>query len=145
MRHDRQPFSAAHETISDNSATRRSLAKQIYNSRRLRSSFLPQSILAEPGWDILLLLYGVERSQERLGVIGVCASIDAPQTTAYRWIEKLIEAGLVVRTRHPTDGRVSWLSLSKRGTTQLDRYFDRVMLQESRTLTRGRSPCILFD
>lgn len=118
---------------------RRAFAKKVFSIRRIRSGYFPEELFADPAWDILLLLYGVEQSQERLSVSAVCSSIDTPATTALRWIEKLEHAGMLVRQKHPTDRRVSWLSLSDDCVARLDRFFDAALsIQMSACARRPR-------
>lgn len=116
-----------HSIASGLPLLRQAFAWKIYKSRRVRSSFLPENLFAEPAWDILLLLYGVEDSRERLGVSAVCSSAGAPPTTVLRWIDKLERAGMVVRDDHPRDRRVSLLRLSEDCRERLDRYFDAAL------------------
>ena len=97
---------------------------QIYEMRRLRQQFLPQSILAEPAWDILLTLYIGQENQVRINVSDVCASASVPAATATRWIKKLINLGLVEITANPMDGRASWVSLSGDATRRLENFCD---------------------
>lgn len=131
-------LSAIQSLILGQPVFRRAFAGKVYSIRRLRNRFFPEDLFAEPAWDILLLLYGVEQSQERLSVSAVCASVDAPQTTVLRWIDKLEQAGLLVRQKHPTDGRVSWLGLSTECVSRLDRFFDTALsVQVSPCTKRG--------
>ncbi len=106
---------------SDHRAT---LAKQYYDHRRRRDHFLPPSLLGEPSWDIILILYWAQKVQQRMTVSSVSASAAAPQTTALRHIDHLCASGLLARERHPTDGRVSWLSLTETAERRMDDYFD---------------------
>lgn len=120
-------LSSIQSLISGQAVFRRAFAGKVFSIRRARSRFFPQELFAEPAWDILLLLYGVEPSQERLSISAVCASVDSPPTTVLRWIEKLEEAGLLVRQKHPTDRRVNWLKLSDDCVDRLDRFFDSAL------------------
>jgi DNA-binding MarR family transcriptional regulator len=106
---------------------RASLAKQYYDQRRRRERFLPANLLGEPAWDILLTLYWAQKAQQRMSVSGVSASAAAPATTALRYIEQLCSSGIIARERHPTDGRMSWLSLTESAEQRMDGYFDGVL------------------
>jgi DNA-binding MarR family transcriptional regulator len=116
--------SAAEIVVPDDRAA---LAKQYYEHRRRRERFLPTSLMGEPAWDILLILYWAQKVQQRMSVSSVTASAAAPQTTALRHIEHLCGTGIIVRERHPTDGRVSWLSLSEAAEAKMDAYFDWIL------------------
>jgi len=120
-------LSAIQSLITGQPIFRRSFASKTYSVRRIRSRFFPEDLFADPAWDILLLLYGVEQSRERLSVSAVAASIGTPQTTALRWIEKLEREGMLIRQKHPTDRRVSLLSLSEECVKRMDRFFDSAL------------------
>lgn len=130
MLNDNGPPCIPAESVAADPTTKRRFAAQIYRTRELRTRFFPGSLFAEPAWDILLLIYGVEPSRERLSVSAVCASAGAPYTTVFRWIEKLIQEGLIVREEHPRDRRAHLLHLSERATALLDAYFDQVLTTE---------------
>lgn len=102
-------------------------AKWLYDQRRRREQFLPGELFGEPAWDILLILYWARHSQRRLSVSSVCASAGAPSTTALRHIEHLCRSGHVVRQPHPTDRRISWLSLSNDADERIGRYLESLL------------------
>ena len=130
-------LSAIQSLVMGQPMFRRAFASKVYETRRIRSRFFPDDLFSEPAWDILLLLYGVERSQERLSVSAVCASVGAPATTVLRWIEKLEHASLVSRQKHPTDKRVSWLHLTQDCISRLDQFFDSALALQMSPLARG--------
>jgi DNA-binding MarR family transcriptional regulator len=103
-------------------ATKSELAKYLYETRRLREKFLPPDLFAEPAWDILLLLYWAGESGQRMSISAVCCSAGVPETTAQRWIQKLLETGMLNKEPHPTDLRVSWLTLSAQAKASLEEY-----------------------
>ncbi len=102
-------------------------AKWLYDERRRRERYLPPELFGEPAWDILLILYWAQHSQRRLSVSAVSASAGAPHTTALRYIEHLCRSGYIVRTPHPTDRRMSWLSLSDDADQRIGLYLDRTL------------------
>jgi DNA-binding MarR family transcriptional regulator len=104
--------------------SRAAFAERVYKLRRLRSKYFPEGLFADPAWDILLLLYSLEQGGKRISISAVCASAGVPVTTGHRWIERLIEAGLVERERHPSDRRMVWLRLSPATVERLDAYLD---------------------
>lgn len=105
---------------------RAEIAKRLYDQRRRRELFLPADLFGEPSWDILLILYWARHSQRRLTVSAVCASSGAPTTTALRYIDHLLRTGQIAKQRHPTDRRVSWLSLSDETDCKIGQYIDRI-------------------
>lgn len=105
---------------------RAEFAKKLYDQRRRREQFLPAELFGEPAWDILLILYWARHSQRRLSVSAVCASSGAPSTTALRYIEHLLQTGQIAKERHPTDGRISWLSLTDEADFKIGQFLDRI-------------------
>lgn len=130
-------LSAIQSLVNGQPVFRRAFASKVYAIRRTRDRFFPNDLFAEPAWDILLLLYGVEQSQERLSISAVCASVGAPATTVLRWIDKLEMAGLISRQKHPTDRRVSWLQLTRDCISRLDRFFDTALALQVSPCSRG--------
>jgi DNA-binding MarR family transcriptional regulator len=106
-----------------------SAASEIYRMRRARDRIMPQGLMGEPAWDILLALYSEE--PDNLTVSSVCFGAGVPQSTALRWIGTLTKIGLVVRSLHPRDGRLILLSLSDEGRLVVERCL-KAMLRASR-------------
>jgi DNA-binding MarR family transcriptional regulator len=106
------------------------LAGAIYGARRERRHFFPDTLFADPAWDILLTLYCAEIDGEALSVSAVCVSADVPQTTALRWLNVLVEMRLVERCAHPTDGRSQLVRLTRDSRTKMDQYFSRISLRQ---------------
>lgn len=122
------------DSLDDVAGTRESdrtkraeFATRVYRSRRLRGKYFAEGLFADAAWDILLLLYSLEAEGKRVSVSAVCASAGVPESTGHRWIERLIDAGLVIRERHPSDRRVNWVRLSDRTVQAMDRYFDDLL------------------
>ena len=103
---------------------RAGFADRVYRSRRMRSRYFPEHLFADPAWDILLLLYSLQPSGRQVSISAVCSSAGVPESTGHRWIEKLIQAGLVSREKHPKDRRVNWVRLSDGTVERLNAYFD---------------------
>ena len=60
------------------------LACRMYDARRARAKFLPNSMLGEPVWDMLLALYCLPSRNMRLSITGLCHAAGVPPTTALR-------------------------------------------------------------
>lgn len=106
---------------------RAGFADRVYRGRRLRARYFPEDLFADPAWDILLLLYSLEPSGKQVSISAVCSSAGVPESTGHRWIEKLIQAGLVIREKHPNDRRVNWVRLSDLTLNRLHAYFDELI------------------
>lgn len=109
------------------SARRIAFARWVYQSRRLRSDFFPDELFTDPAWDVLLMLYSAEHADKPLTLSSVCATAGVPETTAYRWVERLITAGLALRQAHPSDRRATLLRLKSETIERLDKYLDALV------------------
>jgi DNA-binding MarR family transcriptional regulator len=112
------------------------LAGAIYGARRERRHFFPETLFADPAWDILLTLYCAETEGETLCVSAVCVSADVPQTTALRWVNVLAELGFLEKCPHPTDGRSQLIRLTPESRTKMDQYFSRISQRQLQTATK---------
>lgn len=116
-----------HNVDSLSVVDRGTVADRVYRSRRLRDKYFPERLFADPAWDMLLLLYSLERAGQRLSVTAVCDSAGVSASTGHRWIQRLIESGMAFRERHPTDRRVTWLRLANPALIRLDAYLDEMV------------------
>lgn len=90
----------------------KSAAKRIFDARSRRVEILPSSMLGEPAWDMMLALYAADKP---LITKALCIASSAPETTAFRWLLYLDQAGYIRRTSDARDGRRVMVSLSKKG------------------------------
>lgn len=65
--------------------------RAMIRARRLRSSFLPADLFADPAWDMLLDLLQAEIVQHRVPVSSLCIAAAVPATTALRWIKSMTD------------------------------------------------------
>ena len=107
------------------------IARAMYRERARRAAFFPSPLFGEPAWDILLDLFVASRENELRSVKEVCIASHAPDATALRHVDTLIEAGLVVRTRDTRDNRRKFLSLSPEGYRRMSRYLAAAAESES--------------
>jgi DNA-binding MarR family transcriptional regulator len=106
-----------------------SAAGEVYRMRRARDRVMPAGLMGEPAWDILLALYSEEPGD--LTISSLCYGSGVPATTALRWIGVLEKEGLVERSRHQRDGRISLVSLSAEGRAIVERSL-KAMLRAAR-------------
>ena len=85
-------------------------------ARRQRSQFLPPYLFGEPAWDMLLELFHAELTNRGITAAGLCDSVAVPVAVGERWIDALVQEGLVVR-------RSTSLELSPEGSEALRHYF----------------------
>lgn len=100
--------------------------REIIRHRRLRSVFFGDDWFADPAWDMLLDLAAARSEDKRVSVSSLCHASGVPPTTALRWINHLVESGLLVKIDDPIDGRRAFLELSDDALRKLARYFEEI-------------------
>ncbi len=98
----------------------------LLGARRLRNRHFPPSFVAGPAWDMLLDLMAARQDGRRLSVSSLGAGVDAPATSALRWISMLQEAGLVRRFPDPEDRRRVLVDLTEEGCHRMEVYLKAV-------------------
>jgi len=73
--------------------------------RERRYHYFDAGLLSDPAWDILLDLFLAELEGRSVSVTSLCCAMNAPETTALRWIRTMVEDGMLVRARDPSDRR----------------------------------------
>lgn len=91
--------------------------------RRKRGRFFDPALFADPGWDILLELYAAHLGQHRVTVTNLCMAVEAPTTTALRWLAVLERRDMVRRTPDPTDRRRIFVALVPDAFEAMNRFF----------------------
>ena len=104
--------------------------ERIIRARRRRRQFFPTHLFSDPAWDMLLKLAQAEFEQQRVTVSELCTAAGTPYTTALRYIQAMIDEGLVSRLDDPLDGRRKFLSLSGEASTLMAAYLDAPSLSE---------------
>ena len=115
-----EPFTS---TKSDFSPDRQLRVRNFVRLRRVRERFFDEGLFADPAWDILLELYAAELGSQRVTISSLCVASAVPPTTALRWINSLVEKGLLIRTNDHMDGRRVFASLSPSAFDAMERYF----------------------
>lgn len=101
------------------------LARDELSARRDREKALPADLFAEPAWDLLVDLFIHHLQGKRVSTTSACLAASCPTTTALRYIDVLLERGLVVRHPSKADGRIKFVELSASGVRQLTEHFER--------------------
>ncbi|WP_336986285.1 MarR family winged helix-turn-helix transcriptional regulator [Altererythrobacter aquiaggeris] len=98
------------------------VAENLYRERRHRDQYFESSLFGEPAWDILLDLFLHRAKGVQITVTSACLASSVPATTALRWINVLIDQGLVAKMASKTDARVQFLYLSPKGILAIRNY-----------------------
>ena len=88
------------------------LVRRLIRARRDRARFFPESLFADPAWDMLLDLAAARLEGKQVPVSSLCIAAAVPTTTALRWVRSLDESGLIERQPDPFDARRSHVSLT---------------------------------
>lgn len=110
--------------------SRRAAVNLMVRSRADRKRFFPETIFAEPAWDILLTLYAaaIERQGEQVGRLAREAAV-AP-SVAERWARALEAEGFVQFERSSSPGRSGHVSLTEKGWRAMDSYFEGLLSKD---------------
>lgn len=103
--------------------------RQILKARRKREAFFGPDLFADPAWDILLEVFAAEAAQQKISVSAACIAAAVPPTTALRWLAKLEQVGLIVRSADNLDRRRHWVQLSPTATAAVERYLAAVVAE----------------
>jgi DNA-binding MarR family transcriptional regulator len=91
------------------------IAERIYKFRRTRERYLPDNLLGEPAWDILLDLFIAYVRGRKIRMTSAAIAGAVPSTTAHRWITVLESEGLIERYSAKEDRRATNVQLTKQG------------------------------
>lgn len=96
-------------------------ATALYNERRQRERLLgPWSLsVADPAWDMLLLLYITQASGRPLAVKAICTAGSTLFGTGLRHLAALERSGLIHRAEDPLDRRRGWVRFTPAGLTTM--------------------------
>lgn len=89
-----------------------SAVRTMIRARRLRDQFFSGELFADPAWDMLLDLLLARLEKRTVAVSSLCIAAAVPPTTALRWIKRLTDEGIFIRTADPRDGRRVFIDLS---------------------------------
>ena len=97
-------------------------ARRLVAGRRARNEFLPDDLLGEPVWDMLLDLFIASHESKEISVSSVCIASGAPATTALRWLSRMEELGLIERTNDRNDRRRVCVAITPQAKSGMERW-----------------------
>ena len=104
-------------------------ARTYLTNRRTRDALFPGGWFADPAWDLLLDLFVSELEGEQVAVSSACIATGVPTTTALRCINRLVKAGLLIRTIDPDDARRSIVTLDPDCATKVGYWVAHALMQ----------------
>ena len=102
------------------------LAEKIQGLRERRDVFFGGTLISETGWQMLIALVQSDAACHCMTVSNICRASHAPATTALRWLERLVEFGLVRRDHSPSDARVVFVQLEPRAKAAIYAYLSEI-------------------
>jgi DNA-binding MarR family transcriptional regulator len=108
-----------------------SVLRRIIRERRVRERFFKEARFGEPAWDIILDLTLAWFEGKTVAVSSLCIASGVPMSTAMRWINEMIEAGLIDRWIDPTDGRRNLMQVSPTTRDAMLRYLAALNVSEN--------------
>jgi len=119
---DRRESSDRRNRAGDNQMPSVSTIRAMIRARRLRDQYFSGELFADPAWDMLLDLLLARLERRTVAVSSLCIAAAVPPTTALRWIKRLTEEGIFVRTADPRDGRRVFIDLSDEAANGMGAY-----------------------
>lgn len=91
------------------------IAEQELRHREIRSRHLPQELIGDASWGMLLDLFASEQRGRTRSEADLCSSSLISPTTAMRWLLALEQAGFLRREKSLTDPTHRYVSLTEKG------------------------------
>jgi CheY-like chemotaxis protein/DNA-binding MarR family transcriptional regulator len=120
--------------IADQEPSRADLqafATLLLNTRRNRSKFFDPEVVTSPAWDILVELAVAGLENRKVATSSVCVATEVPFSTALRYVNQLVDSGLVHRVSDPSDRRRTLLELEPATFDLMKRYLEASMFGKS--------------
>jgi hypothetical protein len=108
--------------MSHDEAATAALLRTLIRIRLARAKFLEGDLFADPAWDLLLELKLADLEQVRMSVSAACIAARVPATTALRWVNLMVDRGLLCRSPDKFDARRVFLSLAPTVSLAMDNF-----------------------
>lgn len=102
-------------------------ARQLHKERRLRASYFAADLFGEPAWDMLLDLFASDEEAKPISITSACHGAGAPPSTALRYLNAMLELGLIVKHPAPQDRRTTYVTLSEAARDRMALLLGRMM------------------
>lgn len=105
--------------------------RRIIRERRVRERYFNEVRFGEPAWDIILDLTLAWFENKTVAVSSLCIASGVPMSTAMRWINDMIEAGIIDRWIDPADGRRTLVRITPATRDAMLRYLAALNASEN--------------
>ncbi|PTQ08263.1 MarR family transcriptional regulator [Sphingomonas oleivorans] len=87
-------------------------AKRLIRWRRKRDELLGEALFGDPAWDMMLDLFAAQEEGKQVSVSSLCIAAAVPATTGLRWINILVDRGILLKKDDERDRRRIWVELT---------------------------------
>jgi DNA-binding MarR family transcriptional regulator len=105
---------------------RRAVICLTYRAQRVIGRNLGRDLYSTPAWDMLLDLY-IREERRPMSLTSLSGASPAPSRTSLREIDRLVDRGLLIRSRDEDDGRRINAELAPAAIALLDALFDELV------------------
>jgi DNA-binding MarR family transcriptional regulator len=95
-------------------------------ARRLRDRLFGEGLFTDPGWDILLALYAAYLDGTGLEPAALYQASGVAPGAALRWLDLLVEAGLIVRGSDPLHRRRLRIAVTEAAADRMRHYLAEI-------------------
>jgi hypothetical protein len=101
----------------------------IIHARSERIRYLPSAtdLFADPVWDIMLYLLHADITKRHVDVAGTCAASGLSERVARRWLDAMVQHGLIVLHNASNDNGEQIVGLAPQASGNLRRYIREVV------------------
>ena len=97
------------------------LAREEIRAVDRKAEILGPKLFADPAWRIMLDLLIQRVGRKETSVSSACIASGGPSTSALRYLQAMIELGLIERTEDPQDRRRVFVALTEKGYAAVKR------------------------
>lgn len=108
---------------------RAEIARRYLKLRADRAAIANGYLLSDPAWDILLDLFVAHISGRQISVSSACIASRRPQTTSLRYIDRMLQQGLLRRDKDPRDHRRVHLHITEKAKVAIADWVDALQEQ----------------
>jgi DNA-binding MarR family transcriptional regulator len=109
-----------------------------------RTSLRRQELLGkaadDPAWNMMLAIYGDQTRGQAVSVSSACHASGSAPTTALRYIDLLVQRGLLRRSPAPFDARVTYLSMGNDTIDRLEQLIESFCVEKPTFPAKAADP-----
>lgn len=98
------------------------MAEKLYSDRRRRDDYFPRGLFGEPAWDLLLALFIALEDGRDLDLAKAYEAAKVDPAHGPALIDKLVAAGMAVRSRGQHDKRRNTVVLTDEAIERMSNY-----------------------